>query len=130
MFTFKSWSLELEFEEVLKFGRSWFPPKGQEWKELVLNVTLGDRDHLKLWQSSWNAKTRAETANVAKLVREMRNELGFTGISIPLGLNACIPKHVSLTTGKDSVLRLSGYSTRFYASRPQGNQNQHWTSVM
>ena len=48
----------LVFEEVLKFGQAWISPRGQdeELKELALNATLGDGDHLKLWQSSWNAK--------------------------------------------------------------------------
>lgn len=97
--------LDSQYEEVRVHGGNLFP-NVQNLEELIVKVALTDGDMKgNFWRKCWAAKTRAEIEYVAKLIREIRKELGSAGKELDLGVGgARILKEVSLSRSGEFVL--------------------------
>ena len=78
----------------------------QNLDEMIVKFDLSD-ENLKenLWRICWEVKTRAEIGNVARIIADIRKEIGSTGIAVPQGVGgAVIPREVSLMLSWKFVL--------------------------
>ncbi|KAG0601555.1 hypothetical protein M758_11G121100 [Ceratodon purpureus] len=78
----------------------------QNLDEMIVKFDLSD-ENLKenLWRICWEVKTRVEIGIVARIIADIRKEIGLTGIPVPQGVGgAVIRREVSLMLSGRFVL--------------------------